>query len=272
MKKLTLAVLLAAGIVAAGITFAQIQKHQTKKYVENLIASNPASYLVIDDLVVNTQNKQRTIIIQNEKQGIKDIKDLVASSDFEEAWAYLPDRKLWIELGINEYNEVLNDKIYHSNVTLDGKLLSKLMKENNRIIIYHFNKVKTDKVMEEKDWERVHIHEAVPNYKDLQNMIINSSIFYSQKPGGDIRYKIGSFYGVTETRLTKKGREKYNFIPNYPLPQLVDKYIELETMVMTKKVLGFEDEIKETKPIPKIKKLCRILNLFEVTYSSFKSY
>ncbi len=58
---------------------------------DTLASSKKIEY--IPALVVNRENKVRTVIKKNEIEGIKDIKNLADTAKYEEAWAYLLKKK-----------------------------------------------------------------------------------------------------------------------------------------------------------------------------------
>ena len=55
----------------------------------------------IGALLINDKNKIRYIIEKDLNSGIKDLQKLLNQGK-EEAWAYLPDKNLWVEIGYNE--------------------------------------------------------------------------------------------------------------------------------------------------------------------------
>ena len=63
-------------------------------------SSKPIKYL--NDIVVNNENDFRIVVKKTEKEGVKDIIKLCESSHYEDAWVYIPSKKLWVEVGIDE--------------------------------------------------------------------------------------------------------------------------------------------------------------------------
>ncbi len=179
-------------------------------------------YKVIDDLDVNNRNKFKTVIYESEAEGISEMRKLIASSQIEESWAYLPRLEKWIEIGHNEEAEKKIEKRYITKAKLDVPLLDKLMNEDSNMILYHFhpshslsledkirNREKSSSPMNDKEIERekikLLIKSAYPSRSDLLNMIGNSMEFFERNTEGNITFKVCSHYGITEYYLTDEG-------------------------------------------------------------------
>ncbi len=192
---------------------------------DSLAVDNTAEigeYNVVDELVVNYKNNYKTVIFENEDEGVSEMRGLVESSKTEESWAYLPHKEKWIEVGYNEEAEQKVEESYITKTKLDVQLLDALMDENDNMILYHFHPpsyhlLEDDiKRREEKEFpmsdneiEKVRtgilIKSAYPSRSDLLNMIGNSTEFYERNPEGKITFKICSHYGITEYHLTDEG-------------------------------------------------------------------
>jgi len=181
-------------------------------------------YNVIDKLVVNNRNKFKTIIYESEEEGISEMRKLIASSQTEESWAYLPLQEKWIEIGHNEEAEKKINKRYITKAKLDIQFLDELMSVNNNMILYHFHpsyclsledkirkREEAGSPMNNKEIERERVRllikSAYPSRSDLLNMIGNSTEFFERNPEGNITFKICSHYGITEYHLTDEGME-----------------------------------------------------------------
>jgi hypothetical protein len=179
-------------------------------------------YNVINELVVNNKNQFKTVIYENENEGILEMRKLIESSQIEESWAYLPRQEKWIEIGYSEESEKKIDEKYITKAKLDIQFLDELMNENNNMIIYHFHpsyslsledKIKRRKKNGspmndneiKKERTRLLIKSAYPSRSDLMNMIGNSTEFFERNSDGHITFKVCSHYGITEYRLTDEG-------------------------------------------------------------------
>jgi hypothetical protein len=188
--------------------------------VEN--TNKEEGYNVINELIVNNENQYKTVIYENEEEGISEMRKLIESSQIEESWAYLPHREKWIEIGYNEESEKKVDEKYITKAKLDIQLLDGLMNENNNMILYHFHTSYSlslkDKIKKrekngspmndneiEKERIRLLIKSAYPSRSDLLNMIGNSTEFFERNSDGNITFKVCSHYGITEYRLTDEG-------------------------------------------------------------------
>jgi len=192
----------------------------------------------VDQLVVNTENTCRTVFKGNEEDGIKQLQQLVESSKLEEAWAYLPERLEWIEIGKEEKPETKQGEIYTKEVKFN--IPQDLFRNNHSIIIYHFHpryslqleelnvaakqKKEVSKQKQElgvvtkqkqelnaivKREQEILIRKTLPSGRDLSKMIVDSRDFYQIHPQGQITFKFRSPYGITEFFLTEKGKEFY---------------------------------------------------------------
>ena len=181
-------------------------------------------YNVINELVVNNKNQYKTVIYENEEEGILEMRKLIETSQIEESWAYLPRQEKWIEIGYSEESEKKIDEKYITKAKLDIQFLDELMNENNNMIIYHFHpsyslsledKIKRRKKNGspmndneiKKERTRLLIKSAYPSRSDLMNMIGNSTEFFERNSEGNITFKVCSHYGITEYRLTDEGME-----------------------------------------------------------------
>ncbi len=181
-------------------------------------------YNVINELVVNNKNQYKTVIYENEEEGILEMRKLIETSQIEESWAYLPRQEKWIEIGYNEEPEKKIDENYITKAKLDIQFLDGLMNENDNMILFHFHTSYClsleDKIKKrekdgspmndseiEKERIRLLIKSAYPSRSDLMNMIGNSTEFFERNSEGNITFKVCSHYGITEYRLTDEGME-----------------------------------------------------------------
>lgn len=179
-------------------------------------------YKVINELVINNRNKFKTVIYENEEEGISEMRKLIDSSQIEESWAYLPRQEKWIEIGQNEETEKKIGKRYITKSKLDVQFLDELMSENNNMVLYHFHSSHClsleDKIRKreedgspmsdneiERERIRLLIKSAYPSRSDLLNMVGNSTEFFERNSEGNITFKICSHYGITEYHLTDEG-------------------------------------------------------------------
>ncbi|MCP4265016.1 MAG: hypothetical protein GY777_05480 [Candidatus Brocadiaceae bacterium] len=181
-------------------------------------------YNVINELLVNSRNRFKTVIYESEAEGIAEMRKLIASSQIEESWAYIPQHKKWIEIGLNEEAEKKIDNRYITKAKLDVQLLDELMNEGNNMVLYHFHPSHSlsleDKIKEreksglpmngkeiERERIKLLIKSTYPSRSDLLNMIGNSMEFFERNTDGKITFKVCSHYGITEYHLTDEGME-----------------------------------------------------------------
>ncbi len=212
-RSLIILLLAYLSIFTFGLNHVSLADEQTNQQEE---------YKVINELVVNNRNKFKTVIYESETEGILEMRKLIANSQIEESWVYLPNRKKWIEIGHNEEAEKKIDKRYITKAKLDVQLLDKLMSEDNNMALYHFHpshslsledkirrRKKSDSPMNDKEIEKERIklliRSAYPSRSDLLNMIGNSMEFFERNAEGNITFKVCSQYGITEYHLTDEG-------------------------------------------------------------------
>jgi hypothetical protein len=83
---------------------------------------------------VNSANAVRAVIVRSESSGVSEIATLALEARLEEAWAYLPDHALWVEIGENERD--LGDS---AEVEIDSAYLTLLIAAFGGVHIYHFH-------------------------------------------------------------------------------------------------------------------------------------
>ena len=192
-------------------------------YCENLI---PHFWPIktISGLEINTQNTYKGRVNKCEKEGIGDIYAL--NSPFEEFWAFIPSKCIWIELGILEKvgNSIRRDQFGHCHPpnTISGikKIdVIALIKRfeyltlyhphpPNRLLVEHVAKYKglgdyTETCIKEARTET--LESALPSLPDLSSMLEFSRILFQYHPNGKFAEKIISSYGETEYYLTPIG-------------------------------------------------------------------
>jgi hypothetical protein len=85
-------------------------------------------------LRANHCNAVRSVVKLAESAGVEQIAELARRAVFEEQWAYLPDRDLWVEIG---FDEKATDEC--TQVATDVVYLSQLVTAFGRVHIYHFH-------------------------------------------------------------------------------------------------------------------------------------
>ncbi len=162
------------------------------------------------DLEVNTENTSRIVTYKNEKDGINDILGLIYSSPYEENWTYLPDKKKWIEIGINEESNI-HEKGYERYSELDMGFLSQIMEDNKEIKIYHMHP-NPERFRNPLSW--------VPSANDISTFAVVFSKFYNLNKNEEgylekdfnIEFRIVSMYGMCDISMTEKARKDNNYI------------------------------------------------------------
>ncbi|MFW6283497.1 MAG: hypothetical protein ACOC1P_05605 [Minisyncoccales bacterium] len=151
-----------------------------------------------EEIVLNNSQEFYTYCFQTQPEGLKRLVELSKQSDYEDAWIFIPEEKLWVEIGLE--SKVSPGK---RTVSLDRDLLDKYLREYNSVAIYHTHPVFEN--LPEREKRRVAI---TPTFNDLASSIFTSEKFHKNHSYGSITHGICSPYGVTEYYLKDKDKLK----------------------------------------------------------------
>jgi hypothetical protein len=127
-----------------------------------------------------------------EDEGLRHIRGLLATSGTEEQWAYLPDRRTWIEIGINEVGP---------QVEIDVDYLKRIIASSDRVHLYHFHPA----VYFQPESSGT-IALALPSPADVASSVAIAKLHETLNPVADVRNFVVSLYGVVEYAPTPLGR------------------------------------------------------------------
>jgi len=207
--------------------------------------------VVTDTLYVNTNNSQRYITRMNEAEGIKKIRHLLETSEFEEAWTYLPEKKEWHEVGINEKKpSTENSEDYCSSdgvfsLVFEPGYVRKLVQENESAIIYHFHPFffrNLDNQMEHAQGKEIQryvprlLFTIMPSGEDIHTMALHE-LGYFNDVKADVSWKVVSKYGIVEYGLTREAMKEYSFRAGKNLEDAISQYLYLSTKLFIGMVL-----------------------------------
>ena len=187
--------------------------------------ARPISYLPA--LRANAANTERYVVNGTcEREGVRQIAEILRHSDFEEMWAFLPRRNgtdgcQWHELGRDEKSG--KDS---AHLRVDLAYLGKLMAANAELHIYHFHPLKyfecasdpecpqTNARGETGSLDRRWIADLVysmPSASDVYFMMDTTLRFYQRyQPAGTIKHRVVTPYGVVDYGLTANGLTKFD--------------------------------------------------------------
>ena len=192
---------------------------------------------VVESLRVNASNSDRNVAHDKcEDEGIREITDLLRQSSIEEMWAFLPRGQpsgscQWHEVGRDEQSG--SDQ---ANVDVDWEYLEALMKENQAVYLYHFHplaffdyaKASPSRRGDESIRRQIiyDLKFSMPSPADIHFMMEITFRFYQrQPPGGDIRNRVVTPYGIVDYALTEAGRVKYESDKDARTQGLYIKYV-----------------------------------------------
>ncbi len=242
-------------------------------------------------LEINTSNRIKARVHKCEDEGLRDLQGL--NSPFEEFWAYIPSACWWIELGILEEirGHIRRDRYAKcrppstiSGIRKDD--VNALIEDQGALILYHPHPSNAsivdhaiaksgkmgfpDSCVEEARTET--LESALPGIPDLMSMIGFSRTFHGRWPDGRFSEKIVSAYGVTEYRLTERGKGGLDdqgwasFIRRQ-----VAKYVKARTGMAERDYKALPSRKENTR---KINELLDLLNpengFFAITFTPFE--
>ena len=170
-------------------------------------SDRPLQY--IHGLRVNTENDVRYCTKMSEERGVRALRALAETSEFEEIWVYIPKIREWEEIGINEAYEIVdeNDPRYRKrSVDLEGSFLNTVARKFKEFTVYHTHNVKR-RVISNTVFYNPEC--SLPSYEDLciDLKILN---FYAQmNQGHSIGFKSVSLLGVTEVTFSQYARDHF---------------------------------------------------------------
>lgn len=176
-------------------------------------------------LRANALNAERYVVKGVcERDGIREIAQILQSSAFEEMWAFLPrardsDDCEWHEIGRDE-----RDKRSGATLRVDMGYLMELIAEHTHVQLVHFHPrrffecVSRDNCPQraataapiDQRWITDLVF-AMPSPSDVHFMMNVTSRFFRRHQGhGTIRHKVVTPYGVVDYGLTEQGLAKYD--------------------------------------------------------------
>lgn len=160
-------------------------------------------------LAVNTAMTHRQLVPADQVQGEAQLALLVAEAEFEEVWAFLPEKGEWVEVGCCERRTPMGNYVGVEAYVLE------IMKQNRALAVYHIHhhtRFQKDNFNAEKRRQKV-LEEALPSPDDMEAMLKLTRFFRTAQPEGSLAWRIVSRHGVTEYGLTG---------PAAPLPEEPD--------------------------------------------------
>lgn len=147
-------------------------------------------------LTINDLNNSRYLTQKSFEDGIEDLYKLLGEGK-EEAWAYLPEKNLWIEIGYGEKKD---------ETSIDVKHLEALMRENEKITVVHIHP------NAENNDPKESAHRMLTSIEDLKTMVSHSNLFFNNHECAytdDIEFIIVSQLGITRYGLRYKGVQNF---------------------------------------------------------------
>jgi len=144
-----------------------------------------------------------------EESGVRALRRLAETSDFEEIWVYIPKIKEWVELGIDEGYEVVDEKdprYRKRSVDLDGHFLHAVARKYREFTVYHIHSVKKRIVSNTVFYNP---ECSLPSYEDLCLDLKILNFYAGMNQGHSIKFKSVSLLGVTEVTFSNYAKEHY---------------------------------------------------------------
>ncbi len=178
------------------------------------------------NLAVSQSSTERLVVRGKcESGGIRDIRMLMMHSRFEELWAFVPASDpascMWVEIGIEAHAEAES-----ATITVDWDYLELLMARHESLYLYHFHPlayfarcklgpgcnrffVPTRSGVVAQSALVTNLQFAMPSAEDIYFMSESAWRMDRNQPGGDVRHRVITPYGVVEYGLSDAGKKKY---------------------------------------------------------------
>ena len=194
--------------------------HAVRAETPCLVAELPPSDRPIVEeasLTTNPANLTRKLTRLKEQSGVDQMLDLAGRTMFEEQWAYIPARGLWIEIGSNEFAWG-ND----SQVELDADYLMALLEVFGHVRVYHFHPAAyfdrpggagelpagTSEASALPAGRLGSIGFALPSPADAEVSLKIALEQGTNKPNVNATFHVVSPYGVASYGSTERGRKR----------------------------------------------------------------
>lgn len=152
-------------------------------------------------LTLNQTMAYRQRVTADQAQGEAQIRELTASANFEELWAFLPAQGQWLEIGCCERLTEAG-----SYVGVEAYVLE-LMAHHPELAVYHVHphtRFQKENYTAAKRRQKV-LEEALPSQPDLEAVLSLTPAFRRLRPEGRLTWRIVSRHGVTEYGLARDG-------------------------------------------------------------------
>jgi hypothetical protein len=183
---------------------------------------------VVDQLVVNTTNVERTVIYGKcEAEGVREIFELLKTALVEEIWAHVPGAGphecKWIEIGRD-----ITTGPEGTTIRVDRPFLAQLMMEHDELHLYHFHPLAYfERCTNDTDCGPLslprragqiaaeglvlNLRYAMPSPEDIYFMMDVSWELNRRRAGrGKILHRVITPYGLVEYALTGEGQERFD--------------------------------------------------------------
>lgn len=145
----------------------------------------------------------------SEEKGVRELRSLAETEEFEEIWVYIPNIKEWEELGINEAYEIVDEsdpRYRKRSVDLDGSFLNTVARKFKEFTVYHTHNVKR-RIISNTVFYNPEC--SLPSYEDLCIDLKILGFYARMNEGHSIRFKSVSLLGVTEVTFSQYARDHF---------------------------------------------------------------
>lgn len=231
---------------------------------------------VTRNLIVNSSKDYRTITYKCDRQGVRDIINLMEKSKLEEFWAYLPQKCQWIEIGRDE-----NSEDGGATIRIDRKYLSQLMTQHLEIDIYHFHPKYYFNLSNCNDLvgsfsklsnsqKEFCFRLSMPGPEDIYLMMDTTWVYKQKNPSFKMTHKVISPNGIVEYVLTKEGEKRYAVDRNLRTGGLYLKLVASNSLSEGIEYLASSNSLKESAVFWLANKLSG--KYHKVTFFTFDEY
>ncbi len=208
-------------------------------------------------LVLNNNPRIVLKVTKDYEEGLRDIQSWVDRADREESYAYLPERKEWVETGMeSEKFDAGRDVV--GGVRTNPDVYERLLGEENEIIFIHTHSsyryylgswielyleenIDPESVVKETTRSGLELLVSVPSPQDIKSMIWVSREFYGRGRGKNLDFRVIAPGIETAYRLTQKGKEE--LMRGMPVEEIIKESVSgvlnLRGYLQTKPLLFF---------------------------------
>ncbi|MBR9703398.1 hypothetical protein GOV10_05135 [Candidatus Woesearchaeota archaeon] len=150
--------------------------------------------VVEHELSVNLDDSLRKVVVLSEHEGIRKLVEFSSSSIYEECWAFVPLKSLWVEVGFNSRTNKTESGFEERFVEHDNGIIRSLADIYGEVTIYHFHPDIPHGVSQDSI-SFTYITASPPGVKDIYSLL-NTYVNVEIPGDGIVNEGVASKYGL----------------------------------------------------------------------------